>query len=47
MLYGMVRKRKSGQIRKLRPIEEFDLHQSNWGYNKQFKWFEEQIWGLK
>ena len=34
-------------IRKLRPIEEFDLHQSDWGYQKQAKWFEEQIWDLK
>ena len=34
-------------IRKLRPMEELDLHQSDWGYQKQAKWFEEQIWDLK
>ena len=39
--------KENQQIRKLRPIEEFDLHQSDWGYKKQIKWFEEQIWDLK
>ena len=46
MLYGMVR--KENQVnKKIKTNRRLDLHQSNWGYNKQAKWFEEQIWGLK
>ena len=33
------------ETRGIRDIREdsFDLHQSQWGYRQQAKWFEEQI----
>ena len=38
---------KENQAIKNLSIKDFDLHQSQWGYDKQAEWFEEQIWGLK